>query len=57
MTDLAEFAEGNGFRIMMLWDEAEELLSWPDQWLKCLRSALSYNKSLRVVLAATKRLS
>lgn len=54
---LSETAEDIGFRVLLLWDEGEELLSLDKDSLKRLRAALQDVKNIRTVLTATKRLS
>lgn len=55
---LTHAAEARGFRVLLLWDEAEVLLRLPDTCLQRLRSVLQDNgRVLRTILAATKRLS
>jgi hypothetical protein len=54
---LAEQAEAKNAQVLMLWDEAEVLLSLDDPIVQRLRSALNHSQSVRTIIAATKRLS
>lgn len=54
---LGETAEDKGFRVLLLWDEAEDLLMTGPDCLKRLRSVLQDSPAVRTILAATKGLS
>lgn len=56
--ELTNIAESGGFKILLLWDEAEMLLSLDEARLMRLRSALQdRRRTVRTILLATKRLA
>jgi nucleoside phosphorylase len=57
VTELAEEAERNQFSVLLLWDEAEELLDLKPDCLKRLRAAFQHTIAMRTILSTTKRLS